>query len=75
MDNSNRKYFSVNEIREMHRFFFEKVDLQSYNPTLSFEEPTPETVIEELIKFKLPLKRSNWWTSNRIERELLNPFV
>ena len=29
LDNSYRKYFTVNEIREMNRFFFEKVDLQS----------------------------------------------
>ena len=59
----------------MHRFFFEKEDLQPYNPTASLEEPTLETVIEELIKSKLPLKRSNRRSSNTMERELLNPYI
>ena len=59
----------------MHRFFFEKEGSQPYNPTASFEEPALESVIEELIKSKLPLKRSNRRSSSIIERELLNPYI
>ena len=75
MDHRNSKCFTEKETREMHRFFFEKEDRQPYNPTASFEEPALETVIEELIKSKLPLKRTNRRTSNMMERELLNPFI
>ena len=72
MDHSNQKCFTEKETREMHRFFFEKEDQNPF--TVSFEEPSLEMIIEELIKSSLPLKRRTKKSSAMLERELNNPY-
>ena len=75
LDQSNSQCFSNKEIKEMHRFFFEKEDQQPFTINSQLEEPNFLMIINELVKSKLPLKRCNRKSQNTIERELLNPFI
>ena len=73
MNKKDFQCFTVKEVKEMHRFFFEKEDKQSFDSEISFPVQSTEDIMKVMIQASLPIKRHVSYLRCK-ELELLSPF-